>query len=140
MTITSINPATNKTIKVFEPITQENVVNAIARAHSAYLAWKESTFDYRKKCLQKFADLLRANANDYARRITLDMGKRMCLRDRAPIIQSNIETNPFTHRKKSYEYEIVSSDEVATNRPRLTPRRHADVIEFQDGFHGDQSY
>lgn len=77
MTIASINPATNETIKLFEPMTKDDVMNAIGVAHTAYQEWRETTFDQRKACLQKFADLLRANADEYARKITLDMGKRI---------------------------------------------------------------
>jgi succinate-semialdehyde dehydrogenase/glutarate-semialdehyde dehydrogenase len=77
MTITSINPATNKKLQQFEPQTKDAVVEAIGTAHEAYLAWRTTTFAHRKKCLLKFAKLLRADADEYARTITLDMGKRI---------------------------------------------------------------
>ncbi|NQV25928.1 MAG: NAD-dependent succinate-semialdehyde dehydrogenase [Rhodopirellula sp.] len=77
MTITSINPATNETIQSFESITKDDVMDAIGVAHTAYQDWRKTTFDQRKACLQKFADLLRADADEYARTITLDMGKRI---------------------------------------------------------------
>lgn len=77
MTIASVNPATNETIKTFDPMTKAEAMDAIASAHSAFEGWRESTFEQRRKCLQKFADLLRADADEYARMITLDMGKRI---------------------------------------------------------------
>lgn len=77
MTITSTNPATNETIKTFEPMTKDVAMDAIGVAHTAYQKWRESTFGQRKACIQKFADLLRADADEYARMITLDMGKRI---------------------------------------------------------------
>ncbi len=78
MTIATINPVTNETIKTFEPMTKDDVMDAIGGAHTAFQKWRESTFDERKTFLQKFANLLRADADEYARMITLDMGKRIC--------------------------------------------------------------
>ncbi|WP_372715452.1 NAD-dependent succinate-semialdehyde dehydrogenase [Novipirellula sp.] len=78
MTIATINPVTNETIKTFEPMTKDDVMDAIGGAHTAFQKWRESTFDERKTFLQKFANLLRADADEYARMITLEMGKRIC--------------------------------------------------------------
>ncbi|QDT10821.1 NAD-dependent succinate-semialdehyde dehydrogenase [Planctomycetes bacterium K23_9] len=77
MTITSINPATNETIKSFDPMTKDDAMDAIDAAHTAFQAWRKTSFDQRKACLQKFASLLRTDADEYARMITLDMGKRI---------------------------------------------------------------
>lgn len=44
-------------------------------AHSAFLDWKEHTFTERSAILQRAADLLRAQASDYAHLLTLEMGK-----------------------------------------------------------------
>jgi succinate-semialdehyde dehydrogenase / glutarate-semialdehyde dehydrogenase len=77
MTIASINPSTNETILEFEPFSEDDTVVAIGNAHDAYQRWKNTTFDQRKVCLQKFADLLRVDAEQYARMITLEMGKRI---------------------------------------------------------------
>ncbi|MGB7343299.1 MAG: NAD-dependent succinate-semialdehyde dehydrogenase [Pirellulaceae bacterium] len=77
MTITSINPATNEELKQFEPQTKDAVIEAIGSAHEAFQEWRNTTFDQRKNCLLKFAELLRADADEYARTITLDMGKRI---------------------------------------------------------------
>lgn len=77
MTIASINPATNEQIKSFDPLTKDDVVDAIGSAHEAYRSWRTTAFLHRKDCLLKFASLLRADADEYARTITLDMGKRI---------------------------------------------------------------
>ncbi|QDS91004.1 Succinate-semialdehyde dehydrogenase [NADP(+)] 1 [Rosistilla ulvae] len=77
MSIASINPATNQTIHEFEPLNKDAVLDAIEAADQAYQSWRETTFAERQRCLLKFADLLRADADEYARMITLDMGKRI---------------------------------------------------------------
>ena len=77
MTITSINPATNKTLETFSTLTKDEVVDAIGIAHEAYRSWRKTSFDKRKKALLKFAKLLRDGADEFARTITLDMGKRI---------------------------------------------------------------
>ncbi|MDA8744305.1 NAD-dependent succinate-semialdehyde dehydrogenase [Rubripirellula amarantea] len=77
MTITSVNPATNETLQEFEPLTKDDVINAIGVGHDAYLEWRQTSFDQRKSCLLKFAELLRSDSDIYARMITRDMGKRI---------------------------------------------------------------
>ena len=77
MTIVSINPATNKELVQFDPLTKDAVTDAIDTAHETYQHWRKTTFADRKDCLLKFAELLRADADEHARTITLDMGKRI---------------------------------------------------------------
>ncbi|KAA5547277.1 NAD-dependent succinate-semialdehyde dehydrogenase [Roseiconus nitratireducens] len=77
MTIVSINPATNETLETFSPINKDAVMAAIGSAHDAYQSWRCRSFEDRKDKLLKFAQLLRADADTYARLITQDMGKRI---------------------------------------------------------------
>ncbi|WP_168567049.1 NAD-dependent succinate-semialdehyde dehydrogenase [Crateriforma spongiae] len=77
MTITSVNPATNETIRQFEALHKDDVTDAVNKAHEAFQTWQKTTFEQRKKCMLKFAKLLRDDADEYARIITLDMGKRI---------------------------------------------------------------
>jgi succinate-semialdehyde dehydrogenase/glutarate-semialdehyde dehydrogenase len=77
MSIASINPATNKELESFTPLSKDEVLAAIGCSHDAYQQWRTTRFDQRKQCLLKFAALLRADADEYARMITLEMGKRI---------------------------------------------------------------
>ncbi|EMB18768.1 NAD-dependent succinate-semialdehyde dehydrogenase [Rhodopirellula europaea] len=77
MSITSVNPATNETIREFEPLHKDDAMQAIETAHKAFQEWRSTSFEERKKCILKFAELLRADSDEYARMITLDMGKRI---------------------------------------------------------------
>ncbi|MCA9135385.1 MAG: NAD-dependent succinate-semialdehyde dehydrogenase [Planctomycetales bacterium] len=76
MSIISINPATNQVLRKFDPIDASEVIDAIGVADAAYRQWRKTTFADRRACLLKFAELLRADADNYARIITTEMGKR----------------------------------------------------------------
>ncbi|HBN76074.1 MAG TPA: succinate-semialdehyde dehydrogenase [Planctomycetaceae bacterium] len=77
MTIISINPATNEELETYTALSKDDVVDAIGKSHHAYQSWRKTSFDERKKALLKFAELLRKDADEFARTITLDMGKRI---------------------------------------------------------------
>ncbi|MFB9948578.1 NAD-dependent succinate-semialdehyde dehydrogenase [Rhizobium puerariae] len=75
MAYASTNPYTGEVLKTFAYATDATVRDAIGKAHAAFLAWRETPFATRAAILQKAADLLRRNADDYARLLTLEMGK-----------------------------------------------------------------
>ena len=75
MAYATTNPFTNETIKTFPNATNEEVKAALDTANDAFLAWRETTFETRGKILQKAADLLRKDADEYAKLLTLEMGK-----------------------------------------------------------------
>jgi len=77
MTITSINPATNTTLESFTPLTKDEALDAVSKAHEAYKSWRTTRFDERKQVISKFAEQLRQRSEEFARLITLDMGKRI---------------------------------------------------------------
>ncbi|TWU01297.1 NAD-dependent succinate-semialdehyde dehydrogenase [Stieleria varia] len=77
MTIASINPSNNETLREFDALDKDEIEKIVSTAHDAFQHWRRTPLADRKKCLLKFADLLRADADEYARTITLDMGKRI---------------------------------------------------------------
>lgn len=77
MTIASINPATNEQIKMYPPLTKDEVSAAIEKSDDAYQTWKTTSFVERKTILLKLAETLRANVDKFAHLITLEMGKRI---------------------------------------------------------------
>jgi len=77
MTIASINPATNETLESFTELTRDETLDAVAKAHEGYQFWRKSSFDERKQVISKFAAQLRERTDEFARLITLDMGKRI---------------------------------------------------------------
>lgn len=68
-------PYTGETLKTFPNATDQEIAQAIDAAHDAFLAWREMSFAARGAVLQRAADLLRRDAEDYAKLLTLEMGK-----------------------------------------------------------------
>ena len=75
MTYATTYPYTGEVLKNFPNATDEEVAGAIDAAHNAFLAWRHTSYAARGAILRKAADLLRQNADEYARLLTLEMGK-----------------------------------------------------------------
>lgn len=75
MSYATVNPYTGETIQAFPFATDAEVVQAIDAAHAAFLLWRETSFAERAGVMQKAAGILRAQSEDYARLLTLEMGK-----------------------------------------------------------------
>ena len=75
MAYATINPYTEETLATFPDATDDEVKAAIDKADEAFRAWREKPVGERSRILQKAATLLRAEADSYARLLTLEMGK-----------------------------------------------------------------
>ena len=75
MPYATTNPYTGEVIKTFPNPTDSEVKAAIDQAHAAFLIWRETSYAARATVLQKAADLLRKDADAYAKLLTLEMGK-----------------------------------------------------------------
>ena len=53
MSIQTKNPYTNKVVKSFEPLTEDQLEQKIDAAHKAYDLWKKTPIVERAKYLQK---------------------------------------------------------------------------------------
>ena len=56
MAITSINPATGKTIKTYDEMTPEQAAAAVAQAHETWRTWRATSFAERAKPMKKTAE------------------------------------------------------------------------------------
>lgn len=81
--ITSINPATEEILKEYNEMNSAEIEKIIFDVHSEYLNWKKTDFKYRSKKMKKAADVLRNKKEEFAKIISLEMGK--------PIAQSRAE-------------------------------------------------
>ncbi|MDD7592663.1 MAG: NAD-dependent succinate-semialdehyde dehydrogenase [Peptoniphilaceae bacterium] len=69
-------PFTNEVLQEYESHTDEQVEQALTKAHALYKKWRrEDLLDERKAQLKKIAELLRRDADHYAEVMTKDMGK-----------------------------------------------------------------
>ncbi|MBB6250111.1 NAD-dependent succinate-semialdehyde dehydrogenase [Nitrospirillum iridis] len=75
MPYATTNPYTGEVLKTFPDATDAEVDSAVADAHAAFLAWRETSFAHRAGIMRKAADILRAEVDAYARLLTLEMGK-----------------------------------------------------------------
>ena len=72
----TINPFTEELVKVFPEHSDEQLEEIIARAESAYEKdWRLRTLAKRKAVLKKAAAILRGKRDEFAKPITLEMGK-----------------------------------------------------------------
>lgn len=77
MSIESINPFNNETLKTFEPLTKDATIDALAKADEAYDSWRHTSIADRKSIMLGVADGLRSQKDKFAELITLEMGKRI---------------------------------------------------------------
>lgn len=75
MAIESRNPFNNKVVKTFTEDSDRQVVEKMAIAQKAYTDWKTSSFTHRKELMFTAADILRDRKEQYAKLMTLEMGK-----------------------------------------------------------------
>jgi succinate-semialdehyde dehydrogenase/glutarate-semialdehyde dehydrogenase len=76
MSYQTINPTNEEKVKVFPEHTDEQLEELIARAQSTYQNdWSRRTLAERKAVLKNAASILRKERSDFARLLTLEMGK-----------------------------------------------------------------
>ena len=75
MSIISVNPANGKIIKKYKAHTPQQVEQKIKQTHKAWLSWKGSSHDQRKRLLLRMADILQTRKNELATLMALEMGK-----------------------------------------------------------------
>ena len=75
MAIESINPATNKLLRSFEPLTENAARQKVALAADAFRPYANIPLEHRALCMRKLASILENETEDLATLITLEMGK-----------------------------------------------------------------
>jgi len=71
----SINPYTGEALYEFEELSDNHLQARLDLAGKAFEEWKKTGFDTRAGLMKKLAAGLRENAVDYARTISMEMGK-----------------------------------------------------------------
>ena len=75
MTYQSVNPYDGKILKTFEEMTDEQLEAALATAAASFKTWRRKTFAEREVVVAKAAAIMRARVEEFARPVTLEMGK-----------------------------------------------------------------
>jgi succinate-semialdehyde dehydrogenase / glutarate-semialdehyde dehydrogenase len=75
MPITTINPFNGETLRVFEPLTPEQLNDKLDLSAAAFFRYRKSAFTDRAECMSRVADILERDKQKLARLITIEMGK-----------------------------------------------------------------
>lgn len=110
MTITSVNPSTERKIKTYHLLTSDQILRKIAKAQKAYEEWRYVPWAQKSILLQTVAKILITNSHKYATLITTEMGK--------PIIESTAEVEKCasvckfyaTHAKTMLKNEVITTN------------------------------
>ncbi|PYN92149.1 MAG: succinate-semialdehyde dehydrogenase [Candidatus Rokuibacteriota bacterium] len=105
----SVNPATGEVIETFEATSVREVERILATAHAAFLEWRTTPFDVRARHLRNAAQVLKKRKADYARLMTLEMGK--------PIVQAEAEVDKCAW---ACEYFADHAESFLVEQPRET--------------------
>jgi succinate-semialdehyde dehydrogenase / glutarate-semialdehyde dehydrogenase len=85
MEFKSINPYNEKTVGQYTAHTEKETEAILNKSHAAFKSWRLVPLSERTKLLKKAGQVLRDNVEEYAKMITLEMGK--------PIPESRGEVN-----------------------------------------------
>jgi succinate-semialdehyde dehydrogenase / glutarate-semialdehyde dehydrogenase len=77
MAIATINPATGKTERTFDTLSDEEVDQVLATAAATYAEYRRTTFAQRAEWLRAAADLLEADVDQLGAMLTTEMGKTL---------------------------------------------------------------
>ncbi len=75
MSYQSVNPYDGKTLKTFAELTDEQLETALQTAATCFESWRHTTFAERAAVAGKAAAIMRARIDEFARPVTLEMGK-----------------------------------------------------------------
>lgn len=75
MAYATTNPYTNETLATFQGIGDEELDQAVHTAQRTFESWRTKSFDERKEVVERAASILRERPDEFARLLTLEMGK-----------------------------------------------------------------
>lgn len=73
--IESVNPYTGDIIDKFKELTKAEIDKALEKANNRFKNWRKTSFSERSQLMLKAAEELKKNKEEYARDISLEMGK-----------------------------------------------------------------
>lgn len=77
MTYQSFNPYDGTVLKTFASLTDAQLESSIASAAFCFDVWRQTTFAHRSRVTARAAAIMRSRVDEYARLVTLEMGKRI---------------------------------------------------------------
>lgn len=119
--VQSINPANGEVIESFSPFTAAAIETALETATERFRSWRNVPLAERAELLNRAADVLEAKAAEYARDITMEMGK--------PIKEANAEVLKCATVCRHYAEHgpAYMQDEVASTEAHRAFVRHLPI-------------
>ncbi len=77
MSYQSVNPYNGKVLRTFDGLTDAELDSALDSAATRFESWRHTTFTERAVVVAKAANILRAHLDEFARTVTLEVGKRI---------------------------------------------------------------
>lgn len=74
-TVTSINPYSGTEMETFTAHTEKEIAEILEKANNRFYTWRETSFAERKKLMLSAASELKKNKQEYAEKMTLEIGK-----------------------------------------------------------------
>src|SRR2546426_11121188 len=109
MAIQSVNPTTSEVLETFDEHSRQDVERILAAAHAAFLEWRDTRYAARAKSMRQAGTTLRTRKADYARLMTLEMGK--------PVVQGEAEVEKCAW---ACEYYADQAEALLAEQPRQT--------------------
>ena len=109
MSIQTVNPATGEALEIYEETSPRELEQILARAHAVFLEWRTVPIADRAHRMRKAAELLRMRQTQYARTMTLEMGK--------PIVQAEAEVEKCA---SVCDYYAEHAESFLAKQPRAT--------------------
>ncbi|MFA6046164.1 MAG: aldehyde dehydrogenase family protein, partial [Phycisphaerales bacterium] len=75
MSYQSVNPSNGQVLKTFEELTDKQLESALEAAATCFDTWRGTTFAARATVVAKAAAIMRERIDEFARPVTLEMGK-----------------------------------------------------------------
>ena len=75
MAYQSVNPYDGKILKTFEELTDQQLETSLATAAKCFETWRQKSFAERATVVTKASAILRSRVDEFARPVTLEMGK-----------------------------------------------------------------
>lgn len=75
MEFKSFNPYTNREVGRYQECSEKEMFTVLEKADSAFQEWRKVSFSEKATLMIRAGKILRSNADEYARMITLEMGK-----------------------------------------------------------------
>jgi succinate-semialdehyde dehydrogenase / glutarate-semialdehyde dehydrogenase len=115
----SINPATDEVIKSYKEMTRKEVRGIISNSYDEFLKWRRTDFADRKNKMKRAADILRNRKEEFAKIMTLEMGK--------PVTQSRGEVEKCAW---VCDYFADNAEEFLKDQPITTDASNS-FVTFQ---------